>query len=132
MKSQEQIDAGLEFYRNTLHLAGVLVELVRDYDAPYEDQAIIEIIEGDEYFRRYHPVSLFSAIQFIDELAQIIKPKRIAEMDEEVAWVWEMRRIFELLINQSYQSHPSDNKLLFSMAKRLVVILNEERRKYES
>ena len=122
----------LDFYRGTLYLANILVETIVDYDKPYEDPTVLEIIEGKEYFRKYHPVMLFASIQFIDELAQIIKPKRIAEMPAEEAWVWEMRRVIELLINQTFEEWPSDNKLILQMSKRLAFIINEERRKYES
>jgi hypothetical protein len=122
----------LNFLRDTLQLACVLVERIENREEPYEDVTIRAIIEGDEKFRHYHPVSLFSAIQLIDELAQFIKPKRIAEMDMPEAWIWEMKRIFDHLIAQSFSHTLSTNPLVAGMYARSKTIIEIERRKYES
>ena len=118
--------------KDTVHLAADLVGLIENQDEPYEDLTIRAIIEGEERYRIYHPVALFSAIQFIDELAQIVKPKRIAEMEAKEAWVWEMRRVMDHIIDQTYQDELSKRPLIADMYRRIIIIINQERRKYES
>lgn len=132
MQNEKEKQAGLDFLRNTLHLAQALVKLIENQEEPYNDLTIRAIIEGDERFRGYHPVSLFAALQFIDELAQIIRPKRVAEMPAKEAWAWEMDRVIELIFLQSYKTEISERPLVADMSRRIVTIINEERRQYES
>lgn len=117
-----------------LDICSILIGVVKNREEPYYDSNIQGLIADmkHEVFRDHHPVSLFTAIRFLDELAQLIKAKPVAEMPLEQAWQWEMRRVCDLVYETCCEGQLSRNKMIQGMSNRLQIILNDERRKYET
>jgi hypothetical protein len=123
-----------ELLEQTLEIFPIIVNVITNRAEPCEDNVIATIVSDvkHEMFRDYHPVALFTSIRFIDELAQLITEKRVAEMNPEEAWKWEMNRVANLIYETACQGYPSRNPLVKGMTNRIIIILNDERKKYET